>query len=718
MVLDRFYKLGPLLWEAIDADGSASYVSLETVLAYFDRVIRASTQKARAWSEIAKRYQNLNEPSLARSVAGRAYASAYLESILMSRVMLRVVDQSLPEDKAQVRQAVQDAQRIYRSSLLEMQDIYSEIEDGLLYFGFQPDYVPIPALDSEDFRQSNAFEIILLRSRNKLSFAREREDTALNTSREFERDQAQFSSELAQIRNNYEAQLGDICGTFEANGRVYPGLRKYAYLDEGLSALGDPCGLVGNGQLHAAVGELRDLNLESQSLRLQVSNLLAEVQIEKDRVAAQCDELLEEADYVYEVQGEINTLESEIRSAQFTINRIQGAQQTLTSALSSPNAVLGVANLLAGGGAEAGVSLLEKKINKKQSQIADLERARAYWQTANQCDLAQVESDARVKTLLLRMGELELSMLRVEHRTRLGLAEIQRLRNTAKRVELEQAETEQLSVNVQAAHNNPNVRIYKNDAIINAEIAFDDAIIEIYKLTRVFEYYTSQSYEHKEDLFQIRTVARGSKNLENYLNALENAFYDFEALFGVPARRVHVVSLKNDILAIPYTDEAGQALSESERTEMMRARLTDNTQLDSDGYLRLGFSTSLDQLSPLTRNHKLLYVESDIYGSDTGDYLGRIYLNMKGTGVINSVEDELQYHRFEERLMVLNPQFSHVAFFDASVYRSYQLRDRPLVNTEWELILNQRDEVVNQDINLGSLTDIRLYLYYTDFTPN
>ena len=38
------------------------------------------------------------------------------------------------------------------------------------------------------------------------------------------------------------------------------------------------------------------------------------------------------------------------------------------------------------------------------------------------------------------------------------------------------------------------------------------------------------------------------------------------------------------------------------------------------------------------------------------------------------------------------------------------------VSNGWNLVFNQRDERENQDINLNSISDIRLYIYYTDFT--
>ena len=43
-------------------------------------------------------------------------------------------------------------------------------------------------------------------------------------------------------------------------------------------------------------------------------------------------------------------------------------------------------------------------------------------------------------------------------------------------------------------------------------------------------------------------------------------------------------------------------------------------------------------------------------------------------------------------------------------------RERPLVNTNWQLVFNQRTEMVNEDINLGGLDDIEVHIFYTDFT--
>ena len=273
---------------------------------------------------------------------------------------------------------------------------------------------------------------------------------------------------------------------------------------------------------------------------------------------------------------------------------------------------------------------------------------------------------------------------------------------------------------MQAARNNPNVRIYRNDAVLNAELAFQDALREAYRLTLVYEYYTSQSYAAREQLFLTRMVALGDYNLENYVADLRNAFLSFEEQFGNPDLRVTQVSLVNDIFAIPRIGEDGEALSADERAARMRAQLLDSKYLNRDGYISIPFSTRLQEVSPVTRNHKIFYVEANIEGNDNGDFIGRVYVRQRGTSTIRTIEGGNTFFRFPERTAVINPAFNAQRPVELSssteVYRSYRLRDLPLVNDNWELIFNQRDEAANLDVNLNELTDIKLYIFYTDFT--
>lgn len=147
------------------ADG---YLTQETVVAYFDRLIRASSQKSRAWSEVAKRYQSFNRPDLSRLVVERAYTSAYLESVVLSRIMLELEAIALPEDRPQLVKHVELAQLVYRSALLRMRDGYGNITDNPTLFGFAPDYIPFPALSAS---APNAFRTVMSSARSKMSTA-------------------------------------------------------------------------------------------------------------------------------------------------------------------------------------------------------------------------------------------------------------------------------------------------------------------------------------------------------------------------------------------------------------------------------------------------------------------------------------------------------------------------------------------------------------------
>jgi hypothetical protein len=328
----------------------------------------------------------------------------------------------------------------------------------------------------------------------------------------------------------------------------------------------------------------------------------------------------------------------------------------------------------------------------------------------------QIDSAATVKNLALELQTSAVDALKASYEIKLRVSEIERLRNEATRLANEQTEAEQLAINVEAARNNPNTRIYKNDAILSADRTFRAALVDAYKATRVFEYYTSQSYAHLNDLFLVRLVSRGDITLENYLADLTDAFHTFEETYGNPDVRVAVLSAKDDLLGIPRLGDDGRPLSGAERTERFREAIADTRLLDAAGYLSLPFGTSLASLSPLTRDHKLLYVEATIDGAGLGDAVGRLYLRQSGTGAVRSVGDGTSYYRFPERTAVINPSFNAQKVFAPETYRNERLRDRPFVNSNWELMLNQRDEQVNQDIDLSSIDDIRLFIYYTDFT--
>ncbi len=734
--LGRFYALAPTIYRAVrrGANDPRNFVKPEIVTAYLERLVRASTQKTRAASAIAERYRNLDRPDLARRVLEREYTAAYLESVVLSRMMEGIVPGVPAEARDQIRRFVEDAHRRYRAAMLEMRNAYREIADHLNYFGLPPGHIPFPTVD---VRETNAFENMLFRAEQRLRLARDREDVAIASDRGFESDAAEFESELIRIRNTYESQLREICGSFNVDGNIYPATQKYADQLPGRPPIDDPCGVLGNGDLFSASANAEIAALDIQKVITQVDNVLAEVDIEMARVAAQCALLRVDAmQHVSEVEGERITLADVIRDANFDKNRMQSAVQAAgqiaslssnvtncfaagpisAACIAKAEAVAGIYGL-AHAGLEVGITLSERKINNAERDLQRLEAAEARWQLDFQCRQAEVDSSARTKALKLRLAELRLEGLRAEYQLRLAFGEMQRLRNRATRLQLEQQEAEQLAINAAAARNDPNIRIYRNDAILNADFAFQAALREAYRATLVFEYYTSQSYARKGDLYLVRLVSRGEQNLENYLADLNNAFFEFEEEFGLPNTRLLRLSLLDDILSIPRLDESGRELSSIERVALMRAKLTDPAFLDDRGYLSFPFQTRLEQVSPVTRNHKVRFIEAEINANSPGDSFARLYLEQAGTNVIRAVEGgERVYYRLPPVRAVLNPFFDGGRPFAPEVYANERLRDRPLIATNWRLILNQRDELANLDLDLSTLNDIKLFVYYTDFT--
>jgi hypothetical protein len=721
-VLDRFFSLAPHLWKSLRAANQArNFVNAEVVTTYFNRVLRASTQKSRAWSEIGKRYQSFNRADLARGVVQRAYTAAYLESAVMSRMMQGIVSVTNQNSLSEIRKEVDRGALTYRAALLGMRDIHASFTDQLNYFGFAPDYIPFPALQSSG---PNAFQTMLTSAKQLAAVAKEKEDGAIVSSHSFNTDAAAFQGELTRIKNTYEGQLGEICGTFMGDdGHVYPAIKTYAEMSTATLNMADPCGMVGNGGLTEALLEVDKAGNVAERVGADLTRHFATIAIEEERVKKQCKAIKSAADYVWKQDGKMMSLAEEIEDAKRTMEKIDRTTRDLGKALELASCIAGTATdcpskqtAALTWAAEtmanaAKQDALADKEREKSHEIAELKRDTARWAANQACDLAKIDSDAKTATLALDLKGLELDMLRAGLDIELRAGQVVKLINLAKRLQAEKEETQQLAIDTEAAKNDPTVRIYKNDAILNADRTFYDALREAYKATKVFEYYTSRSYAKGETLALVRLVARGDYSLEGYLRELEQAYKGFEEDYGNPDIRVARISLMDTILHIP------RDLPQDERGAKLHQILRDPKWLSPEGYITLPFSTTSTLLSPLTRVHKILYVHSSLgIAAGKTDQVARLYLRQNGTSVVSAIDGEKRFYRLPPRTAVLNPKINeNAATFSPEVYRNEHLRDRPFLNTNWELILNLRDEPANEDIEIDSITDILVDIYYTDF---
>lgn len=748
MVLDRFYKNSRYIWSA------GPFVTAGLVTSYLDRIALASTKLSRVWNEISRRYQRMNRADLARRVIERGYTRAYLESIAVSRIMQRIISSVAASERTQVQNAIDDTQRRYRVAMLDMTEAYGEITNDINYFGFTLDYIPFPGLRPTDV---SAVHVLLDRAWTSVQRAKQQEEAALSSTRSFDTDTAQFQAELTRVANTYEDQLAEICGTFTGiDGRVYPATSRYIDLFDGAKSKAslppivmDPCGLLPSGQIYETRLRLEQQAVAADALTQSFEHTINDTEDIGHQIELRCQLINALADFEYAEAGKTINLEKDIAEAKLDLARHQRIQERTVETVKSAanvaaacgaNVLIGTSPLgpVAGTGFNAGACLgysiaapallaanialdvratdVDVKVNNLNTQISEIQRNMAYKRSVTECEFAKLEAAGQIRQKWIQLSDTRIQMLQQQYDTEITLSQLNSLRNKAQRLKDQQADAEQVLINVEAAKNDPNVRIYQNAAVIRSDRSFYEAMRDVYRLTRVFEYYSSQSYAMKEKLFLIRMVGNGEDNLEDYLVDLENAFFEFEETFGIPDTRVQILSLRDDILQVPRYDEDLAPLSQGERIAILRARLASGDFLDRAGYISLPFATSLDQLSPVTRNHKVLYVEAEVIGSDIGDPVGRVYLRQRGTGTVRGVTGDKQYFAFPELLAVINPFFNGQRVFNPELYRNDRMRDRPYANTQWEIVLNQLDENVNKDINLSSLTDVRLYLYYTDFT--
>ena len=729
LAVERFYKLSGTFWQSLKVlSPQEAFITTKSVASYFTKLIKASANETTVWSAVAKRYQALGRADLARLVVEREYTSAHLESIALSRMMLKVLDVASSAEQAQIVSEVEHAQDTYTAALMDMASVYKDITDNVDYFGLAAGYVPFPVLYPAD---ANAFEKMKTIAETLLVQAKDKEDLALADKSSFATSAAAFQSQLAGISNDYDSQLADICGSFTIvqNGQtaVVPATMQYAYLTPQTARLGDPCGMVGNGQLFDSLTSLNLATLDVQSVQQSLANLQASITDASDRAKKQCVRLGDFESLVVGNQTQALTLRNAVAGVQTAMEIVQRAQANARAVLDFAKCSVGTSTDCPSGFAAAitygGLSVVtdialdagDITVAALNGQIGSLELSTTQLQLGQECAALQIDLEFTLKGLLRQAIELNIEALKVQQNVALARSRMQKLRNQSVMLQKQETQVSDMAIDVEASRSDPNVRVYRNDTVIAADRTFNSALQAAYKLTRIYEYYTSQSYADVIKLKLVRMVGHGDYSLESYVANLEASFETFQETYGAADTRVAIVSVKDDIFGAPNLGNNTTALAQNTRKQSFTEWLTDATRLDDRGYITIPFTTTLGKLSPLTRNHKILKMQVDISGGNIGDPLGRVYVTQKGTSTIYALDGRSAYYAFPTDTAVVNTKFNGTTTFTSDVYDNFHLRDRPLVNDQWQLVINAKDEDVNRDIDLTSLTDIKLIIYYTDF---
>src|SRR5262249_48722285 len=137
-------------------------------------------------------------------------------------------------------------------------------------------------------------------------------------------------------------------------------------------------------------------------------------------------------------------------------------------------------------------TLLESQITQKQQEIRDRDRKYQAWTIGRQCDYLTADLAFQLRDLQRQMDLGGLDVIQASWNLQTEIGNLRALVNQRQRLEAEWNDNEQLAINATAAKDDPNIRIYKNDAILNADKSFQDSLAQAYQATRVFEYYTAQ----------------------------------------------------------------------------------------------------------------------------------------------------------------------------------------------------------------------------------
>ena len=331
------------------------------------------------------------------------------------------------------------------------------------------------------------------------------------------------------------------------------------------------------------------------------------------------------------------------------------------------------------------------------------------------------EGEHQIKNILVEMTSARIEVTESKKRLEIAGHKVASEYKTATRLLAELHEMKELTINKAAARNNPNFRIYRDDNVRNAEIAFKSVLAEAYKATLVYEYYTSQTYPFYQELLYARMVNYGEYNLQNYLYDLEDSFWEFEDKFGVPELRVLPVSLKDDIFPGMRVASDGEAHSEKATLSSVRTWLKQLR--DEDGVARFSFQIGPEHVSPNTRVHKVSYIEACVGEVDgTAPVHPRIYMDMGGKSTVRrfgwpTTPDEP--FNFGSRPSIVTARWcsGEDSFsWDQKIFQSQKYNQRPLFNTEWEVSINFTTEPANTNYGPEDFDDLKLFFYYFEYT--
>ena len=494
-------------------------------------------------------------------------------------------------------------------------------------------------------------------------------------------DQAQYgnTTQLNTVKTSLDSQIRDICGS----GFV----------------LEPPSGSIDWKLCGAKSGTLAELALEIETAQLNAQAGAERAQGQKDKIDVDVHLVASKKKLRDDQLCFLSDTGQQIVVNTATIGML-GAMQEMLSVASNSNlwnagasAVMGVASYGLGlekAGLEADTEQLRQEQTMKTQQTdADVEYA------DGMANIKREQIDLREMVIEARQGAI--SILESQLKFGNALARAQEL--YASRTQTNQLISSDPSMD-------PAYRLVRNKSTLAVLDGRDAAQRQLLDAGRALE------YEINRDLPTLEVAVQSARNYTtlNMLQAcLDNIFDQSNVPYGSPQTYSTTVSIRTLFgIAGPRTDEVtGATLSEGEQ---FRAYVLNNQALDSNGTLRIQFSTNLmpgnDIWSTDNCNDKISEVQAQLVGDFLGDNEAEIRLGLSGSAMLRACDTN--------EIRAWNLDTDRIAVIQAGVNTFSEVTNTTLVGQSvaratWTLELKGGDLVhANADVDVTKLDDIVL----------
>jgi hypothetical protein len=515
------------------------------------------------------------------------------------------------------------------------------------------------------------------------------------TDREFESSIHAVTQQLATANTDSGKQITELCG------------------GSGTAPSIADCGKTG-GLVFDTTQELSSAYLRLQNAVGALRNAYTAIEIEQYRAAQLAQLHTVTAVEIAQDGTKLEALakrETDIANAEAALN---GFANMIGNIESNPAAVFGAA---AGAAISIGFSGMKLKIEQEKIRLATTEKARVEYNAAKE---VLIDSAARVRTQLLEIPNLNINIFLAQTDIARALGRLQSQLQQAR--DADSARRDMRLLSSQDPRRDPAFRAYRDEETHLAVTLFDQAMGQLFLVTRAYEYEVGMSYEDRGALWSLVSPDQ----MKAYTASIETAYQRFTAFVGSSQARNITLSLRDQIYHYSNGLKDEVTGHEYPPAELFRVLLAAPQNRDADGNLKLTFALSLAPDALIFNQSlctaKITGVRVSLVGSSLGARQPEVYLQQRGSAFLRSCGergDDGSYLVSEYNLentiglrrsvVQAGVNLSGPADMSSGTVNT-EFYGRPLAAT-YELIID-RKAPANADLDLTKLDDIVLMVQH------